>query len=410
MYCPRCRAWLPDTATMCNNCGTVIQRSRGPAMTYNEPVSPLVQTLEQRNAEVVEQKKQQKKNFPVKPAIIGAGALVVIAILITLVVVLGKDRGTLTADNDTTESTFGSIGSDITEEQDTSSAYADHGDDYEVFNIGETWTVDGQWSLTVMGAKKTEERNTYSDKEPVAVYIIDYVYTNIGYEDDIMDGIFFSMSDDIVDSKDRKGYSYTVNLTNYPEQAPKGATCVAQACVGLEHDGTFTVYMTKYDKDSKPHKASFVIDPTKEAYNIELPPVDTAETKGLKIGETWTVDGQWSITITGVKETDKRNKYSSRNPEKVYVVEYTYTNLGYENDIMDGLYISLDDMIVDNAGMMGYQYSMELDSYPQPIQIGETITVQTGIGVQHAGDFSITLSMYDTHKNKQRETFRIKVQ
>ena len=185
MYCPRCRAWLPDTATMCNNCGTVIQRSRGPAMTYNEPVSPLVQTLEQRNAEVVEQKKQQKKNFPVKPAIIGAGALVVIAILITLIVVLGKDRGTQTADNDTTESTFGSIGSDITEEQDTSSAYADHGDDYEVFNIGETWTVDGQWSLTVMGAKKTEERNTYSDKEPVAVYIIDYVYTNIGYEDDI---------------------------------------------------------------------------------------------------------------------------------------------------------------------------------------------------------------------------------
>ena len=175
MYCPTCGAFLPDNATMCNTCKTVFQMGykpaepaqsqpflggKGPAMTYNEPVSPLVQTMAQKIAEPVENKKQQQtqKRFPLVPVLIGSGSLVIVAVLVTLIVVFaGKDRGTEVAADDSTESTFGSIGSDITEEEDTS--YASAGAHYEEFNIGETWTVDGQWMLTVLGAKKTEERH-----------------------------------------------------------------------------------------------------------------------------------------------------------------------------------------------------------------------------------------------------------
>ena len=52
------------------------------------------------------------------------------------------------------------------------------------YTIGETWTVDGQWSLTVTGVTETAERNEYADEKPAAVYIVDYEYTNIGYEDE----------------------------------------------------------------------------------------------------------------------------------------------------------------------------------------------------------------------------------
>lgn len=46
------------------------------------------------------------------------------------------------------------------------------------------------------------ERNEYSDKNPTAVYLVSYTYTNIGCEDanGIMDGLFFALNDSIVDS------------------------------------------------------------------------------------------------------------------------------------------------------------------------------------------------------------------
>lgn len=69
------------------------------------------------------------------------------------------------------------------------------------YTIGETWTVDEQWSLTIMEVTETTERNEYADEKPAAVYIVDYEYTNIGYEDEdgIAKGIFFDMEDTIID-------------------------------------------------------------------------------------------------------------------------------------------------------------------------------------------------------------------
>ena len=66
-----------------------------------------------------------------------------------------------------------------------------------------------------------------------------------------------------------------------------------------------------------------------------------------KIEESYVVEGQWKITVDSVEVTDDRNEYSDKNPAAVYLVTYTYENLGYDDDIMNGLYISLDDGIVD---------------------------------------------------------------
>ena len=38
----------------------------------------------------------------------------------------------------------------------------------DYYTIGETWTVDGQWSLTVTGVTETAERNEYADEKPAA--------------------------------------------------------------------------------------------------------------------------------------------------------------------------------------------------------------------------------------------------
>lgn len=129
----------------------------------------------------------------------------------------------------------------------------------------------------------------------------------------------------------------------------------------------------------------------------------------FKMGETWTVDGQWSLTINSVEETTDRNPYSDKKPAAVYIVNYTYTNLGYTNSsgILDGLYIGLDieGNIVDNAKMMGYSYPGDVTKYAQETPVGATCNAQICVGVDNKGSFQIIMSKYDGNGNKQKAIF-----
>lgn len=131
-----------------------------------------------------------------------------------------------------------------------------------VYGIGDTWTVDGQWSLTINSVTPSNYRNEFSDKTPAAVYNIDYTYTNIGYEDpnEIADGLYLSLDlGSIVDSAGIMGYSYPGDVTSYPQAAPVGATCNAQACIGVDNAGNFTIRMTQYDGNNEKQSAQFNI-------------------------------------------------------------------------------------------------------------------------------------------------------
>ena len=57
----------------------------------------------------------------------------------------------------------------------------------------------------------------------------------------------------------------------------------------------------------------------------------TQQDQTLKIGDTWTVDGQWNLTIDSVQSTEERNPYSDVSPEQVVIVTYSYENLGYKD-------------------------------------------------------------------------------
>lgn len=128
-----------------------------------------------------------------------------------------------------------------------------------------------------------------------------------------------------------------------------------------------------------------------------------------KIGESYVVEGQWKITVDSVETTDDRNEYSDKNPAAVYLVTYTYENLGYDDDIMNGLYISLDDGIVDSAGKMGYSYPGDISMYPQETPVGASCQAQVCIGVDNAGSFKINFYNYDSNNQKQSAVFEIDV-
>ena len=121
------------------------------------------------------------------------------------------------------------------------------------------------------------------------------------------------------------------------------------------------------------------------------------------------LEGQWKITVDSVETTDDRNEYSDKNPAAVYLVTYTYENLGYDDDIMNGLYISLDDGIVDSAGKMGYSYPGDISMYPQETPVGASCQAQACIGVDNAGSFKINFYNYDSNNQKQSAVFEIDV-
>lgn len=130
------------------------------------------------------------------------------------------------------------------------------------YGIGDTWTVDGQWELKITGVTETDDRNEFSERTPAAVYLVDYEYTNIGYEDEsgIMSGLYIAIDDSIVDAGSNMGYSYPGNITSYPQETPVGATCTAQTCIGVDNAGSFTLLVSQYDGNGELREATFNIE------------------------------------------------------------------------------------------------------------------------------------------------------
>lgn len=137
---------------------------------------------------------------------------------------------------------------------------------------------------------------------------------------------------------------------------------------------------------------------------------EVAEEIEYGLGDTWTVEGLWSLTVTGVEEVAERSEYADENPAVVYRVSYSYTNLGYESDIWEGLYIDLgNSTIVDSAGKVGRPYYYGDAVSPLETPVGATCDAQACIGLDNAGDFTLTVTEYDDSYEEYSATFRIPV-
>ena len=144
-----------------------------------------------------------------------------------------------------------------------------------------------------------------------------------------------------------------------------------------------------------------------ETISIDIPVAVPDTENALGLGDTWVVDGEWSLTITACEEYDSRDPYDEHNPAVTYQLDYSYTNLGYTDPdgIWDGLMISLVANIVDAAGQPGYDYPGTADHFAEEAPYGETCEAQTCIGLDNAGPFSIILEIPDSTGTIQTRTF-----
>lgn len=132
--------------------------------------------------------------------------------------------------------------------------------------VGETWTVEGQWNLTINSVTTTTERNQFSEKTPSQVIIVTYSYENLGYEDKngIMEGLYFSLDANnttVIDGNGEVAYSYPGNVKTYAKETPVGAKCMnAQTCIGLNNKSeNITMNVSKYDGSGKQQKVKFTL-------------------------------------------------------------------------------------------------------------------------------------------------------
>ena len=129
------------------------------------------------------------------------------------------------------------------------------------------------------------------------------------------------------------------------------------------------------------------------------------------IGDTWSVPGQWTLTITDVEETDYRNEYSGISTDAVYYIHYYYENLGYSDPsgMADGLYLDIESAtILDSTGSSGMNYPGDVNDFPADTPIGSYTEAVGCICLDHRGDFTLEMNVSDMYGDVQSAVFYIR--
>ncbi len=152
--------------------------------------------------------------------------------------------------------------------QTSSSSSNNSSNSQQTLHVGDTWTVDGQWKLTIHSVTPTNSRNQYSEKKPAQVLLVTFSYENLGYYNTFYneDKLFFDLNPDgdatVIDSKGELAYSYPADQVGYAQETPVGAKCVnAQAIAGLNNiSDTITMNISKYDGNGNKQTVKYVLD------------------------------------------------------------------------------------------------------------------------------------------------------
>lgn len=126
------------------------------------------------------------------------------------------------------------------------------------YAVGETWSVDGKFNFTFTSAALTDDRNQFDESNPAQVVLLTFDYENTGFEG-IMDLYFSETSFTVIDEAGEVAGTYPLNISNYPQETPKGAKCTgAQAAYGIKNESsTITVTVNQIDNAFNEDEATF---------------------------------------------------------------------------------------------------------------------------------------------------------
>ncbi len=155
------------------------------------------------------------------------------------------------------------LGKNVLWDEKTNSIYiGKHNETEKHYQLYETWTVDGLFSVRVNSIKVLSDRNEYYDgEEPAQVVLIDYTYENLGINDEYMGGLFVDV-DKVMDSGRNMCQTYpSISVTKYAQPTPIGGICNAQTAYGLKTVGSpIKVYFSVHDENYNEYTAVFELE------------------------------------------------------------------------------------------------------------------------------------------------------
>lgn len=235
-------------------------------------------------------------------------------------------------------------------------------------------------------------------------------YDKISRDTDAMKGKFFKFTGEILQEIEDGKYRLGINDNN-------DSVVIDYSGTRLLEDDKITVYgeslgFVEYEtvlgKRMKVPEISVVYIVTgKSDVDVKNEQAKAEKVPVKKLGETWIVEGKWKLKITSVKETKERSKYADTDPNVVYIIDYTYENLGCS----DGLYIDFSQSsFVDSKNNVGEIYFYADTKDPQNAPVGAKCKAQIAVGLETPGNFKIHFSDYDDNANEHKAVFNLKVQ
>ena len=128
-----------------------------------------------------------------------------------------------------------------------------------------------------------------------------------------------------------------------------------------------------------------------------------------QVGDLWTLEGEWALTVTSVAATEERNSEVQSEPTQVIIVTYDYENLGNAGTgVIVANEMTLDlasaGQVVDEQGEAGYVYPLEGLKAPAGIDYGEKASgVQVAFALNHVSSSVDYSFRYYDMRNKYLE-------
>lgn len=135
----------------------------------------------------------------------------------------------------------------------------------------------------------------------------------------------------------------------------------------------------------------------------------------LKVGEVWEVEGEWKFTIDSIERTVRRNNYRENIPADVFIITYSYENIGYfKSDSMFAGELSFyleNNIILDEKGERAYKYSLQVNEKLGWLDKGEKCEgTQICMAVKNKSNkLTVQIKQLDSDSNTREVIYELEI-
>lgn len=153
-----------------------------------------------------------------------------IAFSVIFLAAVGMNMDDTSSPKPQTEASSGGATSDNKPKEDKKKEEAKK-EEKKTYGVGETFSYNGEYELTIDKVYKTKDRNQFSEKQPKEVFIVEYTYKNISKDSLFVSSINFKL----FDSEGNALETYPVSGSGNAQTIPAGKVSKGNMAYGIDN-------------------------------------------------------------------------------------------------------------------------------------------------------------------------------